>query len=105
MGKPLSIQIHPNIKRAGELYKTFPEIYKDSNHKPEMFVPICEKFELLFWFKSLDLAYETLDFYKDCFDFSEAKEFLAKKDILNYSNFLKKDFKLEPEVYEEILKI
>ena len=69
-----------------------------------MFVPKKEKFELLFWFKSLDLAYETLDFYKDCFDCSEEKEFLAKKDILNYSNFLKKDFKLEPEVYEEILE-
>ena len=101
--KPLSIQLHPNLKRAGELYKNFPKVYKDPNHKPEMFVPISEKFELLFGMKSLDLAYETLNLYKDCFDLPEAKEFLKNKDINHYSNFIKKVFILEPEVYEKII--
>ena len=102
--KPLSIQLHPDLKRAGELNKKFPDIYKDSNHKPEMFVPISEKFELLFGLKTLDLAYETLNLYKDCFDLAEAKEFLKNKDIKHYSAFIEKIFGLEPEIYEKIIE-
>lgn len=32
----LSIQAHPNKQQALDLHKKFPEIYKDSNYKPEM---------------------------------------------------------------------
>ena len=36
VNKALSIQAHPNKSHATLLHKERPEIYKDSNHKPEM---------------------------------------------------------------------
>ncbi len=36
IGKALSIQAHPDKKLAQRLFKEFPDIYKDPNHKPEM---------------------------------------------------------------------
>ena len=101
--KPLSIQIHTDHIRAEDLNKNFPQIYKDPKHKPEIAVPISEKFELLFGLKSLDLAYETLNEYKNCFNFTEAKEFLKNKDIKHYSTFIEKVFLLEANLYEKIV--
>jgi mannose-6-phosphate isomerase len=42
VAKALSIQAHPDKKLAELLHKSRPEIYKDSNHKPEMAVAITE---------------------------------------------------------------
>lgn len=33
--KALSIQVHPNKSEAEKLHALHPDIYKDSNHKPE----------------------------------------------------------------------
>ncbi|KAF8347487.1 mannose-6-phosphate isomerase [Amanita rubescens] len=34
--KALSIQAHPNKKKAADLHAKQPDVYKDANHKPEM---------------------------------------------------------------------
>lgn len=36
--KALSIQVHPNKAEAEKLHKEHPEIYKDPNHKPEVYL-------------------------------------------------------------------
>ena len=36
VNKSLSIQAHPNKKHAEQLHAARPDVYKDSNHKPEM---------------------------------------------------------------------
>ena len=88
--KPLSIQIHPDIPTATLLNKAHPEIYKDANHKPELFIVISESFELLFGFKSLQGAYETVIELREVFSFKEAKEFIDAKNIITYKNFIDK---------------
>ncbi|XP_015783519.1 mannose-6-phosphate isomerase [Tetranychus urticae] len=40
VNKPLSIQVHPDKSLAGQLFKTRPEHYPDSNHKPEMAIAL-----------------------------------------------------------------
>ncbi len=37
----LSIQSHPTKQRAAYLHKTFPEHYKDANHKPELALAVA----------------------------------------------------------------
>lgn len=34
--KALSIQVHPNKAEAEKLHALYPDVYKDSNHKPEV---------------------------------------------------------------------
>ncbi|KAK1423480.1 hypothetical protein QVD17_18783 [Tagetes erecta] len=51
IGRPLSIQAHPDKELAGSLHKLQPNMYKDSNHKPEMALALTE-FEALCGFIS-----------------------------------------------------
>jgi mannose-6-phosphate isomerase len=37
ISKALSIQAHPDKALAKRLFEEFPKIYKDPNHKPEMY--------------------------------------------------------------------
>lgn len=53
IGKALSIQAHPNQKRARELFATRPDLYKDPNHKPEMACALTP-FEALLGFQSIE---------------------------------------------------
>ena len=55
-GKALSIQAHPDKSLAEKLHKDKPDLYKDSNHKPEMaialtpFEAMCEtREEIISW--------------------------------------------------------
>ena len=48
--KPLSIQAHPDSKRAVEQFKAGNPSYSDANHKPEMIIAITE-FEALCGFR------------------------------------------------------
>lgn len=50
--KALSIQAHPDIPLARELHAKFPQIYKDSNHKPEMTIALT-RFEALCQFREI----------------------------------------------------
>lgn len=47
----LSIQAHPDKELAMKLHLEHPDIYKDSNHKPEMAIALTN-FEALCGFKS-----------------------------------------------------
>lgn len=48
--KALSIQAHPSKRIAEQLHATYPEVYKDSNYKPEMAIALTE-FEALVGFR------------------------------------------------------
>ncbi|KAJ6825687.1 mannose-6-phosphate isomerase 2-like isoform X2 [Iris pallida] len=53
VAKALSIQAHPDKELAKMLNRTHPDLYKDSNHKPEMAVAITE-FKALCGFVSVE---------------------------------------------------
>ncbi|KAJ2980308.1 hypothetical protein NQ176_g2714 [Zarea fungicola] len=42
IGKPLSIQAHPNKRLAEQLRSKYPDIYPDDNHKPEMAIALSD---------------------------------------------------------------
>jgi len=48
-------QLYPDKHDAEILHKFFPKIYKNDNHKPELFIALSD-FELHFGFVSLDKA-------------------------------------------------
>ncbi|XP_063827529.1 mannose-6-phosphate isomerase [Ostrinia nubilalis] len=50
--KALSIQAHPKKEHAEELHKSFPDMYKDPNHKPELAIALTP-FEALCGFRPL----------------------------------------------------
>ncbi|KAF4516386.1 hypothetical protein B566_EDAN008509 [Ephemera danica] len=52
VSKPLSIQAHPNKSHAEVLHATYPDLYKDPNHKPEMIIPLT-KFQMLRGFRPI----------------------------------------------------
>lgn len=58
--KALSIQAHPDKKKAEELHLCYPEIYKDSNHKPELMIALTE-FEALCGFRPIEEIKEYLE--------------------------------------------
>ncbi|KAK7603612.1 hypothetical protein V9T40_003611 [Parthenolecanium corni] len=50
---PLSIQVHPSQEKAKELNSSYPDVYKDPNHKPELAIALS-KFEALCGFRPYD---------------------------------------------------
>lgn len=50
--KALSIQAHPDKEHAEELHRNFPDMYQDSNHKPELAIALSS-FEALCGFRVL----------------------------------------------------
>ncbi|KAK1269568.1 Mannose-6-phosphate isomerase 1 [Acorus gramineus] len=54
VAKALSIQAHPDKELAKVLHEAWPEVYKDSNHKPEMAVALTE-FEALCGFVGVEI--------------------------------------------------
>lgn len=57
--KPLSIQLHPSLEQAKELYKNGGGLYPDANHKPEMGLFISQS-QLLFGFREFSEIAENL---------------------------------------------
>jgi mannose-6-phosphate isomerase len=49
----LSVQAHPNKQLAKKLHAAHPDVYKDSNHKPEMAVAVT-RFEAMCGFRRLE---------------------------------------------------
>ena len=101
--KPLSIQLHPDKETAKKLHESHPDIYKDDNHKPELFIAL-DDFELLFGFINLNQAWDKINIYKEVFNFSEAEKFLNEKNVENYESVIKKIIFLSKEEYENIIK-
>ena len=60
IAKALSIQAHPNKKRAEELFAERPDLYKDPNHKPELACALTE-FEALLGFERINTIVENLE--------------------------------------------
>ena len=101
--KPLSIQLHPDKETAKKLHESHPDIYKDDNHKPELFIAL-DDFELLFGFISINQAWDKINIYKNVFNFNEAEKFLNDKTVENYESVIKKIIFLTKEEYENMIK-
>ena len=104
INKPLSIQLHPEKTFAEILHRKFPKIYKDDNHKPELFIALSD-FELLFGFVEINKAIETIIKYKNCFNLKEGEKLLEEPNIENYKLFIEKLIFLEKDEYEKIIKL
>ena len=98
INKPLSIQLHPEKTFAEILHRKFPKIYKDDNHKPELFIALSD-FELLFGFVEMNKAIETIIKYKNCFNLKEGEKLLEEPNIENYKLFIEKLIFLEKDEY------
>lgn len=61
INKALSIQVHPNKEKAEELHQLYPDVYKDSNHKPEMAIAVSS-FEALCGFRPVEEIKEYLEY-------------------------------------------
>ena len=46
IAEPLSLQVHPDRTRARVLHETFPKVYKDPNHKPELAIALTPMWAL-----------------------------------------------------------
>lgn len=47
--KPLSIQVHPDRSLAAKLHQSKPDLYPDSNHKPEMAIALSKFYALAYF--------------------------------------------------------
>ncbi|XKL62739.1 hypothetical protein PGB90_002572 [Kerria lacca] len=105
IGTPLSIQVHPSKEIAKELHSKYPDIYKDSNHKPELAIALTT-FEALCGFRPLD---EIKKFFSNIPELSdligiEKVEKLLKSDEFSYKNNLKNCFESLIKASENIIK-
>ncbi|XP_055616967.1 mannose-6-phosphate isomerase [Toxorhynchites rutilus septentrionalis] len=57
--KALSIQVHPNKVEAEKLHASFPDTYKDPNHKPELAIALTE-FKAMCGFRPYEEIYTNL---------------------------------------------
>eukprot|EP01130_Rhizamoeba_saxonica_P014852 TRINITY_DN6533_c0_g1_i1.p1 TRINITY_DN6533_c0_g1~~TRINITY_DN6533_c0_g1_i1.p1 ORF type:complete len:386 (+),score=71.57 TRINITY_DN6533_c0_g1_i1:66-1223(+) len=64
VNKSLSIQAHPDKQLAEHLHASFPEIYKDSNHKPELACALTDC-TVLCQFRSFQNIYDNLQNYPE----------------------------------------
>jgi len=62
--KALSIQAHPDKKLAEQLYRQYPNVYKDNNHKPEMAIALTP-FEGLCGFRPLQEIKKNINDYPE----------------------------------------
>eukprot|EP00388_Colpodella_angusta_P015009 GDKJ01037317.1.p1 GENE.GDKJ01037317.1~~GDKJ01037317.1.p1 ORF type:complete len:488 (-),score=106.94 GDKJ01037317.1:51-1514(-) len=84
---PLSIQAHPCLTLAKELHSKFPNLYPDSNHKPEVAVALTP-FEAMCGFREMSDIYDIL------ISFEESHIAYGS----NYSSILKKSATLKEMV-------
>ena len=104
ISKPLSIQLHPDKTFAEILHRKYPKIYKDDNHKPELFIALSD-FELLFGLVELNKAIEVIKKFKNCLNLKEGEKLIEEPNVENYKKFIEKIISLEKEEYEKILKL
>ena len=64
INKALSIQAHPDKQLAQNLFAKFPDVYKDSNHKPEMALALTP-FEAFIGFRPVVQIAQLLDRYPE----------------------------------------
>lgn len=88
INKPLSIQAHPDKILATKLHEQRPDLYPDSNHKPEMGVALST-LDLLSGFKDPEEIFENASMYpaiKIASDYVDPRKNLKLffKNILDY---------------------
>jgi mannose-6-phosphate isomerase len=66
VGKALSIQAHPDKELAKHLHTSYPQIYKDGNHKPEMALALTP-FEALCGFVTSEVSMRWSFYFANCF--------------------------------------
>lgn len=79
----LSIQAHPDKILAEKLHKEFPNIYKDSNHKPEMVIALTN-FEAICGFQTIKNIYNNLIQYPEFNNFLINNNFNFINELKNY---------------------
>ncbi|KAK9170876.1 Phosphomannose isomerase type I family protein [Cryptosporidium meleagridis] len=85
ISKPLSLQVHPDKVLAKELHSTFPRIYFDDNHKPEIAIALSE-FETFCGFRDTIEILSIIENFPETFDiFGISLEFI-KKTISEHNN-------------------
>ena len=100
--KPLSLQLHPDKSFAEFLHNKFPLIYKDDNHKPELFIALSD-FDLLFGLVPLNKAVDIIKKYHDMFNLKEGDKLINEPNMDNYRGLIEKIIFLEKEEYEKII--
>ncbi|KAJ0962712.1 hypothetical protein J5N97_027834 [Dioscorea zingiberensis] len=84
VSKALSIQAHPDKKLAKKLHEMHPNVYKDSNHKPEMAIALTE-FKALCGFISIEELKDVLT------GVPEITEMIGDEDVHRYMKFKETD--------------
>lgn len=92
----LSIQAHPDKKRAEQLHKDDPEHYPDDNHKPEIAIALSPA-SLLYGFR------EPAEIAAWADKVPEFAALLGEEVLLNLSNAAEKEAALS-EVYSHVLR-
>jgi len=92
INKALSIQSHPSNELAELLHETYPDIYKDPNHKPEIAIALSD-FEAMCGFRPIEtilenirkfpelnalLSEQALDLLEQCERFPQAQKLVHK---------------------------
>ncbi|XP_017967565.1 mannose-6-phosphate isomerase [Drosophila navojoa] len=93
--KALSIQVHPNKCEAERLHAERPEIYKDSNHKPEMCIALTP-FVALVGFQPIDDIIDNID------EFQPLSKLIGKKAVLELHQ--KRDTESLKACYEILMR-
>lgn len=100
INKPLSIQVHPDDKKAKYLNSKYPNRYLDNTRKPEMAVILSEEFEMFYGIISLSQANDMLKSNSDIKEIlersigSKIKDELINEDyfdLLNQILYLSKE--------------
>jgi mannose-6-phosphate isomerase len=66
VAKALSIQAHPDKELAKHLHASYPQIYKDGNHKPEMALALTP-FEALCGFVTSEVSMRLFFYFANFF--------------------------------------
>mmetsp|Transcript_12232 Transcript_12232/g.34686 ORF Transcript_12232/g.34686 Transcript_12232/m.34686 type:complete len:478 (-) Transcript_12232:211-1644(-) len=88
VSQALSIQAHPHKKLAEYLHDTFPDRYKDANHKPEICLPLGE-FEALVAFRPLEEIRKNIGEVRELQRILGEKVQLSLKDL--YARLMRSD--------------
>ena len=100
--KPLSLQLHPDKPFAEFLHNKLSFIYKDGNHKPELFIALSD-FDLLFGLVPLEKAIDIIKKYNNMFNLKEGDKLINEPNMDNYRCLIEKIIFLEKEEYEKII--
>ncbi len=99
VARPLSIQVHPDLRLAEELHKKDPANYPDSNHKPEIGVA-ATKVQMLCGFRS------NPDFKKKVLGCPQIVEALSEKTLSDLEDISEESgAAVKEQVYRSVMNL